>query len=106
GKQMLLNDGDLYAWGMAHHTEEALITIKAIPTVFSEALVDYLAISNSTIDGRDELLEKLTRAIKNLGPNAMEYLKDFESEKKLDSMREDVQKLHKALENREIIPKL
>ncbi len=104
-KQLLVNDGDLFAWKMAHLTEEALITIKETTTVFKEAVVDYLSISSSTVDGRDELLEKLTRAIKNLSPNAKEYLKDFESENKLDSMREDIQKLHKVLENNETIPR-
>ncbi len=105
GNQLRLKDGDLQAWQWAHYTEEALITFKSIPTIFNEALTDYLAISNSTIDGRDELLEELTQAINNLNPNIKEYLKDFENNKKLDSMREDIQKLQIVLENKEIIPR-
>ena len=102
--QLLSNAGDVYAWGMIHRTEEALTEIEDIPIIIREALRDYAAIQGSNIENRVELLETLTKAIKDLDPEAIEYLKESESDKELNDLQKEIRELHKALETKNIIP--
>lgn len=68
--------GYINAWGLLHRAEEALIKIEPPEMVFRRAIHDKLALQDSTIARRDELVRKLTRAATDLYPEGTIYFQD------------------------------
>ena len=71
GLPWVLSLGYVDVWSRLHRAEEALIEVEPIEMVVRGALHDKLAIQDSQISSRDELLQKLRQAVKELNP-AME----------------------------------
>jgi hypothetical protein len=71
GLQWVLYMGYINAWGKLHRAEEALIEVEPVEMVIRGALHDKLAIQDSNLSSRDELLKKMRQAAKELYP-AME----------------------------------
>lgn len=71
GLQWVLYMGYINAWGMLHRAEEALIEVEPVEMVIRGALHDKLAIQDSNLSSREELLKKMRQAVKELYP-AME----------------------------------
>jgi hypothetical protein len=78
------------AWSLLHHAEETLIEWECVPEVIRGAIHDQLAIQGSAISSKDELLDKLARAVTTLDPLAVAYLKDHQSKEssELDQLAE------------------
>ncbi len=78
------------AWSLLHHAEEALIEWENVPELIRGAIHDKLAIQGSAISSKDELLDKLARAVTTLDPLAVAYLKDHQSKEssELDQLAE------------------
>ena len=70
--------GYLNAWSLLHRAEEALIKVEPPQMAFRGAMHDKLAIQNSTIDKRDELLNKLIQAVTDLYPAGAVYFKEHQ----------------------------
>jgi hypothetical protein len=70
--------GYLNAWSLLHRAEEALIKVEPPQMTFRGAMHDKLAIQNSTIDKRDELLNKLIQAVTDLYPAGAVYFKEHQ----------------------------
>jgi len=85
-----LGTGYNSAWSLLHHAEEALIEWECVPEVIRGAIHDKLAIQGSAISDKDELLDKLARAVTTLDPAAVVYLKDHQSKEssELDQLAE------------------
>ena len=85
-----LGTGYNNAWSLLHHAEEALIEWECVPEVIRGAIHDKLAIQGSAISDKDELLDKLTRAVTTLDPTAVVYLKDHQPKEssELDQLAE------------------
>lgn len=85
-----LGTGYNNAWILLHHAEEALIEWECLPEVIRGAIHDKLAIQGSALSDKDELLDKLTRAVTILDPVAVTYLKDHQSKEssELDQLAE------------------
>src|SRR5260370_35213673 len=62
--------GYVTAWDSLHRAEEALIEVVPIKMVIHAAIHDKLAIQDSTINHRDDLLTKLLQAVNSLDPKA------------------------------------
>jgi hypothetical protein len=75
GVQWVTGIGYINMWGTLHRAEEALIKIEPPEMVLRSAMHDKLAIQNSTIGNRDELLEKLEQAISDIMPAGNVYFK-------------------------------
>jgi hypothetical protein len=60
--------GYVNAWGMLHRAEEALVEVEPEEVTMRGAMHDKMAISNSQMSNRDELLAKLRYAAKKLDP--------------------------------------
>jgi len=71
GLQWVIYMGYINAWGKLHWSEEALIEVEPVEMVIRGALHDKLAIQDSNLSSRDELLKKMRHAVKELYP-AME----------------------------------
>ena len=91
-----LDSGDVYAWGLIHRIEEALIEIEPPPIVVREAMRDQAAIQDSAIDNRDELLKRLLLAVADLDKGVIEYFNDSQCDKKLTDILEEMQALGEA----------
>ena len=76
GLRWVTGMGYFNAWTLMHRAEEALIKIEPKEMVFRGAMHDKLAIQNSTIGKRDELLNKLKRAITDLYPEGAIYFQE------------------------------
>ena len=64
-----LGYGYVNTWGMLHRAEEALVEVESKKMVMRGAVHDKMAISNSQMSNRDELLAKLRFAVKKLDPS-------------------------------------
>ena len=78
--------GYVTAWDSLHRAEEALIEVVPIKMVIHAAIHDKLAIQDSTINHRDELLTKLIQAVNDLDPKAAVYCKEHQPDKKSDEL--------------------
>ncbi len=78
--------GYVTAWDSLHRAEEALIEVVPIKMVIHGAIHDKLAIQDSTINHRDELLTKLIQAVNDLDPKAAVYCKEHQPDKKSDEL--------------------
>lgn len=76
GLQWITGMGYLNVWAIIHRAEEALIKVELPEMVLRGAMHDELAIRNSTINNRDELLRKLTQAVINLDSGADVYFRE------------------------------
>lgn len=73
--------GYINAWSLLHRAEEALIMAEPTSIVIGETIHDMLAIEGSTIANRDELLDKLLQAVKDLDLTAMVYFSEHQPDK-------------------------
>jgi hypothetical protein len=80
GMQWVTGVGYINLWEILHRVEEALIKVEPPEMVLRGALHDKLAIQNSTIGNRDELLNKLVRAVSDIEPAGAVYLRDSQQE--------------------------
>jgi hypothetical protein len=78
--QWVTGAGYINAWGAIHRAEEALIEIEPPEMVLRGALHDKLAIQNSTIGNREELLDKLVHAVADIEPAGAIYLRERQPE--------------------------
>ena len=78
--------GYVTAWDLLHRAEEALIEVVPIKMVIHGAIHDKLAIQDSTINHRDELLTKLIQGVNDLDPKAAVYCKEHQPDKKSDEL--------------------
>jgi len=72
------------AWMLLHHAEEAMLEAADFDELMREAKHDFMAIQGSQIDGKDELLADILRAVAalKLPPKAVEaYLKEQQPDK-------------------------
>jgi hypothetical protein len=88
GLQWVLGIGYINAWGKLHRAEEALIEVEPVEMVIRGALHDKLAIQDSNISSRDELLMKMRQAVKELYPA-------MESRFRTNRPGEDSEEIHK-----------
>ncbi len=89
GLPWVLSLGYVDVWSRLHRAEEALIEVEPVEMVVRGALHDKLAIQDSQISSRDELLQKLQQAVKELNP-AMES--DFKKNRPVQE-NEEIHKL-------------
>jgi len=67
--------GYVNVWGMLHRAEEALVEVEPLQVTMRGAVHDKMAISNSQMSNRDELLAKLRYAVKKLDPSMIGLFK-------------------------------
>jgi hypothetical protein len=95
GMQWVTGIGYINMWGTLHRAEEALIKVEPPEMVLRGAMHDKLAIQNSTIGNRDELLEKLVQAASDIEPVSAVYFKEHQSEPHNDVLRRLVAAVNK-----------
>lgn len=66
----------LNAWSMLHRCQEALIEVQPIDVVLRRALYDKQAIENSSMPNKSVLLERLTRAVRELDSHYTVYFEE------------------------------
>ena len=87
--------GYLNAWSLLHRAEEALIKVEPAEMAFRGAIHDKLAIQNSTIDKRDELLKKLIQAVTDLYPAGAVYFKEHQPDHDGEILRNIAEAINK-----------
>jgi hypothetical protein len=80
--------GYLNAWGKLHRAEEALIEVEPVEMVIRGAMHDKLAIQDSNLSSRDELLKKMRQAVAEIYPA-------MESRFRTNRPGEDSEEIHK-----------
>lgn len=78
GLRWVTGMGYLNVWSLLHRAEEALVKVEPPEMVLRGALHDKLAIQNSTLQQRDELLDKLIQAVTDLDPIGAIYFKEHQ----------------------------
>jgi hypothetical protein len=94
GLRWVTGMGYINAWGLVHRSEEALVKVEPAEIVFRGAVHDRLAMQDSKIGKRDELLNKLTTAAMDLYPEGAIYFID--DSQLLRKIAEVVNKIHAA----------
>lgn len=74
GPSWILATGYTSAWKLMHRIDEAFIEIEPIEAVIHNALHDEMSLQDSTLTNKDDLLNKLRRAVKVLDQGAAIYL--------------------------------
>src|SRR5216684_816899 len=74
GPSWIVATGYTSAWKLMHRIDEAFIEIEPVEAVIHNALHDEMSLQDSTLTNRDDLLNKLRRAVKMLAPEAASYL--------------------------------
>ena len=74
GPSWISTTGYMSAWKLMHRIDEAFIEIEPVESVIHNALHDEMSLQDSTLANRDDLLNKLRRAVKVLAPGAAIYL--------------------------------
>ena len=74
GPSWISATGYMSAWKLMHRIDEAFIEIEPIEAVIHNALHDEMSLQDSTLTNRNDLLNKLRRAVKMLAPEAASYL--------------------------------
>lgn len=77
----VLGMGYVNAWGLIHRAEEALIEFEPMEMVVRGAIHDKLAIQNSTIENRDELLRDIIRAVMDMNTADKGYFSEHQLDK-------------------------
>jgi len=95
--------GYLNAWSLVHRAEEALIKVEPPQMAFRGAMHDKLAIQNSTIDKRDELLNKLIQAVTDLYPAGAVYFKEHQPDHNGEILRNIAEAINKMPTTQELI---
>ncbi|HLZ61934.1 MAG TPA: hypothetical protein VKR06_33740 [Ktedonosporobacter sp.] len=93
GLAWVLGIGYVNAWSLVHRAEEALIEVVSPDLMIRGAMHDKACIQHSRIANRDDLLAKLTQAVKDLDPLAMIY---FSKKQPLEGHEELLNKLMQA----------
>jgi len=97
GLQWVFGTGYVNTWGLLHRAEEALVEVEPVPAVIREAIEDQLSIDKSAIGNRDELLDKLIQAVKDLDPEAMVYFKEQQPDKNYTTLAKEIEKQNNVL---------
>jgi hypothetical protein len=74
GPSWISATGYTSTWKLMHRIDEAFIEIEPVEAVIHNALHDEMSLQDSTLTNRDDLLNKLRRAVKKLAPEAAFYL--------------------------------
>ena len=74
GPSWISATGYTSAWKLMHRIDEAFIEIEPVEAVIHNALHDETSLQDSTLTNREELLNKLRRAVNKLAPEAAVYL--------------------------------
>ena len=74
GPSWISATGYTSAWKLMHRIDEAFIEIEPVEAVIHNALHDEMSLQDSTLMNREELLNKLRRAVNKLAPEAAVYL--------------------------------
>jgi len=74
GPSWISATGYTSVWKLMHRIDEAFIEIEPVEAVIHNALHDEMSLQDSTLTNREELLNKLRRAVKKLAPEAAVYL--------------------------------
>src|SRR5437660_5679327 len=74
GPSWISATGYTSVWKLMHRIDEAFIEIEPVEAVIHNALHDEMSLQDSTLTNRDDLLNKLRRAVKKLAPEAAVYL--------------------------------
>ena len=74
GISWILGTGYVNMWRLMHRVDEALIDIEPIEAVIHDALHDEISLQDATIENKDDLLNKLRRALKILDQGGAVYL--------------------------------
>ncbi|HEX6556710.1 MAG TPA: hypothetical protein VF026_28375 [Ktedonobacteraceae bacterium] len=74
GPSWISATGYTSAWKLMHRVDEAFIEIEPVEAVIHNALHDEMSLQDSTLTNREDLLNKLRRAVKKLAPEAAVYL--------------------------------
>src|SRR5437588_2963533 len=74
GPSWISATGYTSAWKLMHRIDEAFIEIEPVEAVIHNALHDETSLQDSTLMNREELLNKLRRAVNKLAPEAAVYL--------------------------------
>jgi hypothetical protein len=69
------------AWALLHHAEEVMIEVANVEEAVHGAKHDFLAIQDSQIQGKDELLDDVIQAVNVLKPEALAYFKEDQPRK-------------------------
>ncbi len=93
GLQWVFGSGYINAWEKLHRAEEALIEVEPVEVVLRGALHDKLAIQDSQLSSRDELLKKLRQSVKELNPAIESRFRTYRAEED----NEEIQKLKKHI---------
>ncbi len=86
GMRWVSGIGYISTWQMIHRAEEALIEIEPVEKVLRGAMHDLFAIKGSVMSNRDELLDKLIQAVKDLDPLATDYFSEHQPDKSRDRL--------------------
>ncbi len=103
GMQWVTGTGYINAWATVHRAEEALVKVEPPEMVLRGALHDKLAIQNSTIGNREELLDKLVRAVADIEPAGALYLRDHQTDQHSEVLYRLVQAMNQL---EEVEPKI
>jgi len=74
GPSWISATGYMSAWKLMHRIDEAFIEIEPVEAVIHNALHDEMSLQDSTLTNKDDLLNKLRRAVKVLDQGAAIYL--------------------------------
>src|SRR5260370_38172381 len=74
GPSWISATGYMSAWKLMHRIDEAFIEIEPVEAVIHNALHDEMSLQGSTLTNKDDLLNKLRRAVKVLDQGAAIYL--------------------------------
>ncbi len=74
GPSWITATGYISAWKLMHRIDEAFIEIEPVEAVIHNALHDEMSLQSSTLTNREDLLNKLRRAVKMLDQGAAVYL--------------------------------
>ncbi len=96
GLRWVTRMGYLNAWGLLHRAEEALIEVEPPEMVLRGALHDKLAIQDSTLQQRDELLDKLIQAVTDLDPVGAIYFKEHQPDTNDELLRKIAEALNQV----------
>lgn len=92
--------GYLNAWKLMHRIDEAFIEIEPVEEVIHNALHDEMSLQGSTLTNRDDLLNKLRRAVKILDQGAALYLNQ-QAPQDDQSRRSDLQATPSPMQNKD-----
>jgi hypothetical protein len=71
----ITGEGYIALWNLMDSAEEALFSFAPLPRVVAEAIYDEMRLNSSKIENSEEWANKLRSAVRDLDPDAVNYLK-------------------------------